>query len=506
MQTIDWVMRFAAERFKNREAVVDGDVRYTFSQLSDRIDRLGQALVGMGIGQGDRVAVLMNNSHRFFELHYSIPGIGAMIVPINSRLAVEEMKHIISDSGSTMLIVDDYNSHQLPELAPMVGQVIDGPDAYETMVTGAQSIPLPGPESENDLAGLYYTGGTTGPGKGVMMSHRNHIANSFQGALDFKREDDGVFMLAFPLFHVGAIAGVYSAVWGGVKMVFVPVMDPGLLLETIEKERITYTSLVPTLINFMVSHPDAATTDFSSLDTIIHGAAPISPDLCRRTVETFGCRLIQAYGMTECLGISATFHDEQDYMDSNRIKAAGTPVAGVEIQIRKEDGEVCERREVGEITIRGPNIMQGYWNRPDLTDEVIRDGWYWSGDMGFKDEEGYIYLVDRAKDMIVTGGENVYSVEVERVLARHSCVFESAVIGIPSEKWGEKVHAVVVLRPDETASGDELIDFCRQYIAGYKCPKSISFVAGELPKSGVGKIMKRTLREPFWEGVGRGIA
>jgi long-chain acyl-CoA synthetase len=505
MQTIDWALRFARSRFPDREAIVDGEVRYTFSQLEGRVNCLGQALLALGVSPGDRVAVLMNNSHRFFELHYAIPGIGALIVPINARLAVAEMAHILRDSGSSVLIIDEYNKHQLEALTPLIDKTISAPGEYERMVANAEPVPLPGPRSENDLTGLYYTGGTTGPGKGVMMSHRNQIANAFHGTLDFMRDDAGTFMLAFPLFHVGAIAGIYASLWSGTRTVFVPVMDPAVLLETIEKEQVTYTSLVPTLINFLVSHPNAATTDFSSLKTVIHGAAPISPELCKKAAEIFDCTLIQAYGMTECLGIAATFHDEQDHLHSDRIKAAGRPVAGVEAQVRRPDGSVCKVREVGEITLRGPNIMQGYWNRPDLTAEVLKDGWYWSGDLGFEDEEGYIYLVDRSKDMIVSGGENVFSVEVEQVLDQHPAVFEVAVIGIPSDKWGEQVHAIIVLRPDQAASETELIGFCRDFIAGYKCPKSISFIEDELPKSGVGKILKRQLREPYWRDAGRDV-
>ncbi len=506
MHTIDWVMRYAAERFADREAIVDGDIRYTFTELADRVNRLAAGLAGLGVKRGDRVAVLMNNSHRFFELHYAIPGMGALIVPINSRLAPLEMKYILENSGSTVLFVDEYNEHQIAELSGLVKRVVVAPAEYEQLISHSKPVSMPGPDSEDDLAGLYYTSGTTGPGKGVMLSHRNHMANSFHLVHVFPMvEGDEAMLIVFPLFHVGAIAGIYGSLWHGGKTVFVPVMDPELILATIEKEAITFTSIVPTLINFLVSHPKAATTDFTTLRNVAHGGSPISPDLCRQAVETFDCRLMQAYGMTECCGLGTVFYDEQDHLDSDRIKGAGRAVAGVEVAVRGASGDRCRPGEVGEITLRGPNIMQGYWRKEEATKEVLRDGWYWSGDLGYQEEDGFLFLVDRSKDMIVTGGENVYSVEVEGILAEHPAVFEVAVIGIPCLQWGEQVHAVVALHTDQAAEEQDLIDFCREYIAGYKCPKSISFVTGELPKSGTGKILKRDLRAPFWQAAGRGI-
>jgi len=505
MHTIDWVIRHAGKMYRHDEAIVDGSVRYTFGAFEERVNRLGQALLAAGIGHGDRVAVLMSNNHRFLELHYAVPGIGAMIVPLNTRLAPAEMQYILEDSSARLLLVDEPNAPRAAALAGRVERIVHAPTAYEQWIRDAESRPLPGPRSENDPAGLYYTGGTTGPAKGVIITHRQHMAQAALVANALPYAAGTTTMYVFPLFHLGAICGIYNATWRGCKQVFVGVMDPGLLLETIEKERVHHTGIVPTLINFMISHPDLRRRDLSSLKYVAHGAAPISPDLCRRAVEAFGCKFLQAYGMTEACGVVTMLADEQDLLADERIRSAGRACAGAELKVCRPDGSPAAIGEVGEIVLRSPAMMHGYWNKPAQTAEVLRDGWYWSGDMGYLDEAQYVYLVDRSKDMIVSGGENVYSVEVEAALARHPAVFECAVIGVPDPKWGEAVHAVVVPAKGHAVTQDELIAHCRVLIAGYKCPKAITFQAAELPKSATGKILKRDIRAPWWKGVGRNV-
>ncbi|MCI0365325.1 MAG: long-chain-fatty-acid--CoA ligase [Phycisphaerales bacterium] len=506
MQTLDWAVRHAALMYPEQEAVTDGETRLTFLQFADRCKRLGSVLASMEIRRGDRVAVLLTNSHRYLELHFAVPGIGAVIVPLNSRLAIPELEYILEDSGASLLVTDDAHAALARQLIDKVPQVLVVAGEYEQRLAAAKPHPLPGPSSDEDLAGLYYTGGTTGPGKGVMLSHRNLIMTTMQLAIAFEMRPDFVFLHVFPLFHLAAIASVYALTWLGVRQVFVPAAEPGLLLDTIARERITHSSIVPTVLNLMLNHPKAATADLSSLQQITHGGAPISPDLCRRAVSTAKCRFVQGYGMTESAGLATFLHGEHLLLDHERIASAGRVIAGMELVVRRPDGAPCRAREHGEITLRGPNIMRGYWKRPEQTAAALRDGWYWTGDLGWADEDNYIFIVDRAKDMIVSGGENVYSVEVEAVIASHPAVFEVVVIGIPSEIWGEQVHAIVRLKADAATSEAEIIAHCRGRVAGYKCPKSVSFSATELPKSGAGKVLKRDLRAPYWSVRDRHIA
>lgn len=505
MQDLTWPLRHAVRHRGNADAVVDGDTRLTFAQLGDRVHRIAAGLRSVGVERGTRVATLLWNSHRYLELHFAIPGSGAIIVPLNSRLAVPEMEYILEDAGVTHLVTDGFHAAVAEKLAPLVEQVIYAPSGYEELIARFDPSPLPGPESAEDPAGLYYTGGTTGPAKGVILSHRALLAETLYLGLGFRLEDDSRFLHVFPLFHLGGIGGLYGQVWSGAVQVFQPTVDPAAILDIIEREGITSTSMVPTIINAVISHPKAKTTDFSSLRRVAHGAAPISPDLCRRAVELLQCEFTQAYGMTEMSGSVTLLQHEEELLDNERVRSAGRAMVGLEVDVLRPDGSSCAGGETGEVVMRGPTMLSGYWNKPDETAAAVRHGWYHSGDLGYLDSEGYLFLVDRAKDMIVSGGENVYSIEVESALASHPSVSEVAVIGIPHETWGETVHAVVVLRPDELATEAELIEHCRDRIAGYKMPKSVELRDTELPKSAVGKVLKRELREPYWAGADKAI-
>ncbi|MFA5937838.1 MAG: long-chain-fatty-acid--CoA ligase [Sinimarinibacterium sp.] len=500
MQTLDWIIRHAETMYRNQPAIVDGDTRLSYGELGARCRRLGSALRRRGVKRGDRVATLLANSHRYLELHLTLPSIGAVVVPLNNRLSPQEMQYILDDSGASLLIIDTASEALVAALRPHVQSVLVCPHEYEAAVDSGAVEPLPGPESENSLAGLYYTGGTTGPAKGVMLTHRNLVSENTALGLSGFLEPDMTFLYVFPLFHLASIAVVYGLNWIGARQVFLPAVDPRRILATIGEERITHTSMVPTVINTLIHHPDAATADFSSLRVITHGAAPIAPDLCRAAVKTFRSNFCQAYGMTEASGVVTLLRNEQDYLAHERIRSAGRVLPGMEVVVRRPDGTPCDPREAGEITVRGPNIMLGYWNKPKQTAEVLRDGFYWSGDVGFLDEDHYLFIVDRSKDMIISGGENVYSTETEAALMSHEAVLECAVIGIPDHKWGEAVLAVVHLKPGHAAEEAELIAHCRRQIAGYKCPKSIEFVSSELPKSAVGKILKREIRAGYWAG------
>jgi len=504
-QDLTWPLRHAMRYFPDSEAVVDGDTRLTVREFGERVLRLSAGLRSLGVGPNTRVATLLANSHRYLELHYAIPGAGAIVVPLNSRLAVAEMEYILADAGVTHLVVDEAHAPFAEKLEPLVQRVVRAPDDYEALIAASEPEELPGPSSENDPVGIYYTGGTTGPAKGVVLSHRALIGESIALGLELNFNRDDRLLVVFPLFHLGAIAGIYVLVWMGSTLVFQPAVDPGEILRIIERERITATSIVPTVINALVNHPAAETTDVSSLRLVLHGAAPISATLCERAAQVFGCVLTQAYGMTEVAGAPTLLKDEQDLLDQRQSRSAGQPMVGYEIGVRRDDGSPCDVDEIGEVVLRGPSMLTEYWNKPEETARALRDGWYWSGDVGYQDEAGYLYLVDRAKDMIVTGGENVYSIEVENAIAEHPDVLEVAVFGIPDETWGERVHAIVVPHDGATPTESEIIAFCRQRIAGYKTPKSVEVRLEPLPKSGVGKTLKRDLRAPYWKGRDRFI-
>jgi long-chain acyl-CoA synthetase len=306
------------------------------------------------------------------------------------------------------------------------------------------------------------------------------------------------------MFHLADGASTYSVSWVGGCHTFLPSFDAGGTIDVIARERVTATLMVPAMLTAICEHPSAPTADFSSMRMVLHGAAPISTSLLKRSIDVMGCSFAQGYGMTEAAPLATVLDHEERLVDSPRLRSAGREILGVQATVRREDGELCQTGEVGEVVLHGPNIMLGYWNKPAETAEVLRDGWYWSRDLGYLDDEGYLFLVDRAKDMIISGGENVYSIEVEDALCTHPDVLEVAVIGVPDDIWGERVHAAVVLRAGAALSEADLRAHCHELIAGYKCPRTMEFLP-ELPRSGAGKILKREIRDRYWSGSDRGI-
>ncbi|MGH2352784.1 MAG: class I adenylate-forming enzyme family protein, partial [Chloroflexota bacterium] len=376
-------------------------------------------------------------------------------------------------------------------------KVLPAPEDYEQLVTASAEVEVGDEVAEEDLAGLFYTGGTTGKPKGVMLTHRNLVANAFHMSIGAGYGEADTFLHAAPMFHLADGSSIYALTWLGARHVFLPAFDPAATLDLIGRERVTCTILVPTMINAVVHHPQVAEADLRSLRLILHGGAPIAAELLRRAVTTLGCSFTQAYGLTETSSLAAMLPREERLLDDGRSRSAGRAVMGLELAVRRPDGAECPPGEVGEVTARGPNVTSGYWNQPEQTAEALRDGWLWTGDLGRADHEGYLYLVDRRKDVIISGGENVYSVEVEAAVCAHPAVQEAAVIGVPDETWGERVHAVVVVRPGHTLDVAGLLAFCKERIAGYKCPRSMEVLAA-LPKSGAGKVLKRELRAQHW--------
>jgi long-chain acyl-CoA synthetase len=494
----------SARLFAGKLGAVDGDARYTYRELADRCSRLGGALVDSGVGAGERVAVLMANGHRYLECYYAIPGIGAVLVPMNNRFALPEHRHVLEDAGVHTLIADETFADTAETLAPSVKQVIIGASQYESLIASGTPLPLGAGVSETDLAGLFYTGGTTGMAKGVMLSHRNLVVNALHITIALGYTEDDVYLHQGPMFHLADGASTYAITWVGGTHAFVPAFEPAAVIDILQRERVTCTLAVPTMLNALVNHPAIGTADFSAMRMVLHGAAPIATTLLERAIDVFGCSFSQGYGMTEAAPLVTVLSREEELIGNDRLRSAGRAIMGVEVDVRRLDGSSCEPGEVGEVVARGPNFMSGYWKKPEATAEVLVDGWYWTRDLGYLDEAGFLFLVDRAKDMIISGGENVYSIEVEDAILSHPDVIECAVVGVPDDRWGERVHAFIVVRPDAVVTADSLRQHCGERIADYKCPRSVDIEA-ELPKSGAGKILKAQLRGRYWDGQGRQI-
>jgi acyl-CoA synthetase (AMP-forming)/AMP-acid ligase II len=501
-------------------ATVCSDRRRTWREVASRVSRLATVLRDLGMGPGDRVAVLALNSDRYLELFFGAPWSGGLIVPMNTRWAVAEMVHALNDSGAVVLGIDGIHAPLLPELlerCPSVRRVLylgEGPPPAEECgvpvvefeAAVAEASPRPDAlRGYDDLAGLFYTSGTTGKSKGVMLTHANLFSNALTIVGYMNLREETVYLHCMPMFHVSGVARVYSITLAAGTHVIAPRFDAGEILETLERERVSVSVFVPTMLNMMLGRPDFDSFDLTRLHDIAYGASPMPKALIRRTMEKIPtARFTQAYGMTELSPVVTALLPEHHILDgpgSERIRSAGRPVIGAEIRIVDEEGSDVATGEIGQVLARGPMVMKGYWNLPELTGETLRDGWMHTGDAGYMDEAGFLFIVDRVKDMIVSGGENVYSAEVEDALCQHPAVGECAVIGIPDEKWVEAVHAVVVLRPGAAATESELIEHCRGLIARYKCPRSVEFRAEALPLSGSNKVLKTELRRPYWEAA-----
>ena len=504
-----------------RQAVACGETRYTWEELDQRTDALARGLASLGVVRGDRVAVLMLNCHRYLELYYACARMGAVIVPLNIRLARQEIVFILNDSESKVLIVDKpfalYATGR--DTFPAVERVVYcGEETPESMINyddvvskGSHMQESVDQEMEDDdLAGLFYTGGTTGRAKGVVLSHKNVMSNAINSIIAFGFTNQDKRLHAAPMSNIADIGGVFALTMSGACHVFIPTFDPMHVLEAVQKEQVTVTVLVPTMLNAMLYHPDVDKYDFSSIRRLIYGASPMPVELLKRGLQKWGQIFAQGYGMTETSPLLTVLDPVDHILDGTpeqvrRLSSCGKEVLGVEVRVVNIEGEDVHPGEIGEIIARGPNVMLGYWRMPEATSAAIVEGWMHTGDLATIDEENYIYIVDRTKDMIISGGENIYSVEVENALYTHPAVLEVAVIGIPDKTWGEAVHAVVVCKPGMQVTSDKLIEHSRSLIAGYKVPRSVEFSQDALPKSGAGKILKRDLREKYWAGKSRNV-
>jgi long-chain acyl-CoA synthetase len=503
MHTFADPINAAVRQAPEKIGVIDEDETFTFKQLHERCARLGGALQNLGLQKGDRVAILAGNSHRYIETYVGVPAAGFVVVPLNTRHAEPELKYALEDSAAKVLIVD----RDPGVLAEVVDHVVMIPDAYEDLVEGGSPVVLGEGITEDDLAGLFYTGGTTGKSKGVMLSHRNLIANTYHYMVAVPQTANDVMLVMAPMFHAAGSNGILANIWTLGTQLPLDVFDPGRALDLIEQYQVTETLGVPTMLAAIAEEQHARPRKTDTLRMIGHGGSPIATEVLRRTHTAFPtAQLNEVYGATELSPLCTVLVGEEDLIDTPLARSCGRPVVGNEILILNIDGEEVEPGEVGEVVVRGPNVMQGYWNKPEQSESVLKSGGYWTGDLGYLDADGFLFLVDRSKDMIVSGGENVYSTEVEEVLYQHPAVLEAAAFGVPDEKWGEAVWAVVVPREEHhNVDPKEIIEFCREHIAGYKVPKGIDLQSEPLPKSGPGKVLKRELRAPYWEGKERAV-
>jgi long-chain acyl-CoA synthetase len=500
-------------------AVLEGERKMSWAEVGERVSRVADGLRQLGVEKGDRVAVLMLNSSRYLELYLAVGWAAAVIVPLNIRWSIAENRDALQDCGARLLIVDDTFleagkaiAAEIPTLTLLYGDLGKLPadiPAYESLVAAAHPIP-DAMAGHDDLAGVFYTGGTTGRSKGVMLSHGNLMFSALQVLAEIIRPRDDIYLHAAPMFHLANGGAMYGVLLRGGTNAIIKAFTPEAVVHAIERHQVTSVLLVPTMIQMLVDHPGFGEHDLSSLRRVIYGASPISEAVLDRAMAKLpNVEFVQGYGMTE-LSPLATVLMHEEHIGSGRAKgrhrSAGRAALGVEVKIVDAYDQPVPAGTVGEIAVRGDNVMMGYWNRPEETAKAIVGGWMHTGDGGYMDDDGFIYVVDRLKDMIITGGENVYSTEVENVIAQHPAVLQCAVIGIPDSHWGEVVHAFAVVKPGATVDAAALIAFCKERIAGYKCPRSIEFRTEPLPISGAGKILKRELRRPFWENQDRRVA
>ena len=524
---VTYFLAKAADLWPHKEALVDGSKRFSYQEIYDRSRKLSVVLTKKGIGKGQVVSIVAPNSHEFLEAYFACAMAGIILNPINYRLAPGEIASIIADAGSSallthadfrQLIIDvlaTFSENSSPRLDLAEIPIISFRDNKEVakpatwsdyeaeldaaiIEKGADS----GQNALEQIANLYYTSGTTGEAKGVMLTYGNVSCHALCAIAELKLSDADIWMHAAPMFHLADAWAVFAITAVGGKHVILPYFRGDKALATIESEKISISNLIPTMLNAMINDEAIHRFSYSSLRAILSGGSSISPETVRRIVDAFGCEYVQTYGMTETspyltLSLPKAHMKHLCGEELLRIRSrTGRSFMGVELQVVRADGShvACDNLEVGEIIARGPIVTPGYWNKPQETALAIRDGWLYTGDLAVIDAEGYLNIVDRKKDMIITGGENVYSTEVEHVLYEHTAVLECAVFGLPDPTWGESVSAAVVLRPGTTATAQDLVQFVKDKIAHFKAPRTIEFLT-ELPKTGSGKIQKKVLRD-----------
>jgi acyl-CoA synthetase (AMP-forming)/AMP-acid ligase II len=517
-------LRRALAVYPDREAVVSGGLRLTYREFGARVDRWAHALRALGVGHCDRVAILSPNCHRMLEAFFGAPLIGAVLMPLNFRLLPADFEYILNHGGAKVVIcapelaqLIDTIRGQLPAVEHFLcaGAPPEGWQDYEALLAAAPPGAAPPAEvDENEPSALLYTSGTTGKPKGVMMTHRNLYLNALNATIEFGLRDADVYLHTLAMFHCNGWGLPYAVTGVGAKHVVVRKFEPGIFFELAARERMTFACMPPTMINLALNYPLADAVRAALPREARVGTAGSAPPeaLIRGMQERLGWQVIQVYGLTETapfLTVSKLKPHMADWPEAERYRMqtrTGYPMLGVELRVVGEEGGdvAADGREVGEVIARSNVVMAGYWRQPEATAAAIVDGWFRTGDMATLDAEGYIEVVDRRKDLIISGGENVSSIEVEGMLYQHPAVLEAACIAVPDERWGEAVAAVVVLKPGAAAGEEELIEFCRARLAHFKCPRSVAFIDA-LPRTATGKIQKNLLRDRYWQGRGKRV-
>jgi fatty-acyl-CoA synthase len=509
----------AVDLYGHKTGVVSGFSRFTYAQFGERCERLAGGLLSEGIRHGDRVAYLSFNTHQLLEGYYGPPLIRAIVIPLNVRLQLAELTCILNHAEARVLVFEN-------DFAPLVQELRKLCPAIERFVAIDQAVPqadltledllardrIARPDifsfDENEIAELFYTSGSTGTPKGVTLSHRTLYLHTLSVLASFPCKDTDVELHTIPLFHANGWGRPQSITMSGGKHVMVRRFEPAQVLRLIQEERATGMTLVPTMANALLNCPELGKFDTSSMKVITTGGAASSPELIARLEQAFRCEVESGYGLTETCPVATTAQpkstvtcaDETERL--RRLSAAGWPLVGCEVRVVDAGMRDVprDRETVGEVVIRGDNVMDGYYKEHDATRAVLSDGWLRTGDMGIWDAENYIYIVDRKKDIIISGGENISSIEVEKAIFAHPAVLECAVVSAPDKQWGEIPAAIVVLKPDQALNEEELLSFLKARIAKFKLPRIVKFVDGPLPKTGTGKMLKRQLREDFWSG------
>jgi long-chain acyl-CoA synthetase len=490
----------------------------TFAEFDERTNRAAIGLHALGVRKGERIGYLGKNTDAFFEMWYGAMKLGAVMTPIGWRLAMPEILHILRDAGIRVLFVGreildhaDALSTGIPDLRVLAEDEGSRHPGFQDWLGRQKNAPPTYEAQPGDIAIQLYTSGTTGQPKGVVLSQAGfvkHLCNIGESNVEWNRWTSAdVSLVAMPVAHIaGSGWGAWSVFFGATAIVERQ-FSVESAFDNIERERISKLFLVPAALQMMVRDPRARAIDYSCLRQISYGASPISPTLLRECIDVFGCEFVQMYGMTETTGTIVALPPEDHHPNGTpRMKSAGKPLPGVEVAIVGPAGERLGHGAVGEIITRSPGNMSGYWNQPEATSKTLdSEGWLHTGDAGYLDEDGYLYIHDRIKDMIISGGENIYPTEIENALSGHPDVAEVAVIGVPDERWGEAVKAFVVLRPGRTTDEAALLDWLRPQIAAFKVPKSIEF-RDALPRNPSGKLLKRSLREPYWSNMNRNVA
>jgi fatty-acyl-CoA synthase len=509
----------AVDLYGKKIGVVSGSTSYTYAEFGERCERLAAGLLSEGIRPGDRVAYLSFNNNQLLEGYYGPPLVRAIAMPLNVRLQPAELTTILNHAGASMLVFENEFAPFIPDLrrtCPTIKRyvAIDQPlleaDIFLEDLLARDRIARPDIFSfdENEIAEIFYTSGSTGTPKGVMLSHRTLYVHALGLLGTFACEDTNVELHTIPLFHANGWGRPQSITMSGAKHVMVRRFEPAHVLRLIQEEKATGMTLVPTMANALLNCPDLGKFDTSSMKVITMGGAASSPELIARLEQAFHCEACSGYGLTETCPVMTTAQtkgtvtcaDEADRL--NHLAAAGWPLVGTEVRVVDSQMQDVprDREAVGEVVARGDNVMDGYYNEPEATKAAITDGWLHTGDMAVWDEENYIYIVDRKKDIIISGGENISSIEVEKAIFAHPAVLECAVVSAPDQRWGEIPVAIIVLKQNHLLNEEQLMSFLKLRIAKFKMPRLVKFVEGPLPKTGTGKMLKRQLRESFWSG------